>query len=322
MKYANQLMRGYESTRLVHYDDMTEDFENTYAYDDLPNLEVHGVLKACQYVNGRLMQTYSKQENHVGVIAATRLGKTTSYVIPTILSFAHQKIKRSMVISDPKGELYRSVSETLRKEGYKVKLFNFRDFMHSECWNPLTRIYRLYVRAYNLEYEVDAVEGAPEQYVFMGERFDGYDTVMRAVDQQKKLMMEDVNNEVDNVAISMISTQKASDPYWEDSARDLLRAGIWAMLEDIYPDYEHEDREITPITEETFSFRTLLSVLDSMRDNDGRTYEDGGYFKDRRTAKNSKAYMLVKNCILENAPNTRKCVVSTFNTKMSVYKSG
>ena len=81
---------------------------------------------------------YSSDENHVGVIAATRLGKTTSYVIPTILSFARQKIKRSLIISDPKGEVYKYTAEELKKQGYEIKLLNFRNYRKSECWNMLT----------------------------------------------------------------------------------------------------------------------------------------------------------------------------------------
>lgn len=317
MKYANTILKGYESTKLVHYSDMPADFANTVSYNDLPNLEVAGVLKASRHVDGKLLQTYSRQENHVGVIAATRLGKTTSYVVPTILSYAKQKIKRSMIISDPKGELYRNVSETLRAEGYNVKLFNFRDYLHSECWNPLTSIYRQYVRAYNLEDEIEVVEtdkGLRNR--FQGVIYESQAKLDKAVKQLKKVAMEDVANEIDSLAIRTISTEKSNDPYWEDSARDLLKAGIWAMLEDI-----HSTDNVTPITEDTFSFRTLLSIMDSMRDDGGSYYNDNGYFSNRRGT-DSRAYELAKNCILENASNTRKCVVSTFNSKMSVYKGG
>ena len=76
---------------------------NTIAYDEIGKKAMSGVLNASWHVDGKLMQTYTEQENHVGVIAATRLGKTTSYVIPTILSLAQQLLKRSMIISDPKG---------------------------------------------------------------------------------------------------------------------------------------------------------------------------------------------------------------------------
>ena len=316
MKY-DDILRGYESTKLIHYRDMTADFENTVAYDELQRKHVHGVLKASRYVDGRLMQTYSKQENHVGVIAATRLGKTTQYVIPTILSYARQRVKRSMIISDPKGELYRNLSETLRAEGYNVRLFNFRDFLHSECWNPLTPIFKQYVRACNLENEIEVVEtpyGLRNR--FQGVIYESQVKLDKAVTQLKKIAMEDVGNEIDNLALRTISTEKHNDPYWEDSARDLLRAGIWAMLEDSNP-----TEGSATITEDTFSFRTLLAIMDSMRDGNETYYNDNGYFSNRKD-KNSRAYEIAKNCILENAPNTRKCIVSTFNTKMSVYRSG
>ena len=315
MKYTD-ILKGYENTKLIHYKDMTADFENTVAYDELHRKKVSGVLKASRYIDGQLVQTYSKQENHVGVIAATRLGKTTQYVIPTILSFAHQKVKRSMIISDPKGELYRSLSETLRAEGYNVKLFNFRDFLHSECWNPLTPIFKQYVRACNLENEIEVVE-TPNglRNRFQGVIYESQVKLDQAVAQLKKIAMEDVGNEIDNLALRIISTEKNNDPYWEDSARDLLRAGIWAMLEDTKP-----TDGSTPITEDTFSFRTLLAIMDSMRDGNETRYNDNGYFSSRKA--DSRAYIIAKNCILENATNTRKCIVSTFNTKMSVYKSG
>ena len=317
MKYTDTVLNGYENTRLIRFDEMAEDFPYTVAYEDLHMLSIPGVLKANRYVNGKLMQTYTPRENHVGVIAATRLGKTTSYVIPQILSFARQKVKRNMVISDPKGELYRTVSQTLRNEGYKVRLFNFRDYMHSECWNPLTPIYRHYVKAMNIENEVEVVElpNGELRNSFRGVVYESQEKLDHDLEQLKKIELEDVGNEIDNLALQTISTEKTTDPYWEDSARDLLRAGMWAMLEDTEP-----SDDSTPITEDTYSFRTLLSIMDSMQDSNSYTYNDNGYFTSR-SDKDSRAYALAKNCILENAGNTRKCIVSTFNTKMSVFKS-
>ena len=78
------VLNGYENTAFVHYSD-SQKLPNTVAYGELDKRAVAGVLKASRHVDGRLVQTYTEQENHVGVIAATRLGKTTSYVIPTIL---------------------------------------------------------------------------------------------------------------------------------------------------------------------------------------------------------------------------------------------
>ncbi|MDE5856059.1 MAG: type IV secretory system conjugative DNA transfer family protein, partial [Anaeroplasmataceae bacterium] len=73
------------------------------------------------------------------------------------------------------------------------------------------------------------------------------------------------------------------------------------------------------ITAEKFSFSTALTIMDSMRDGSGSNYNDEGFFTSRKLT--SKALALAKNCILENASTTRKCIISSFNTKMSIYKS-
>lgn len=311
----DSIIQGYEDTKLVHHNDMGDDFPNTVDYEDLPNAEVHGVVKSVRRVGDRLKITFSQQESHIGVVAATRTGKTTSVVIPTSIIISRLKEKRSLFFSDPKGELYRVLAKVLEEAGYKVILINLRDYIHSECINLLHDIYVAYIRAYNLEDEVEVVK-TPDglRNRFMGKIYEDQNLLDEKIEQMKKILMEDVGNEIDNLALRTISTEKTNDPYWEDSARELLKAGIWAMLEDTHP-----ADGVDPITEETFSFRTLLSIFDSMQDGSGTYYDDNGYFTSRPHT--SKAYTLAKNCIIENAVNTRKCLVSTFNTKMAPYKS-
>lgn len=313
MKIYEKLLSGYENNKLVHYSQLLDKEFPTVEYERLEKTGMQGVLKANQYVGGKLMQTYSTKENHVGVVAATRLGKTTSYVIPTVLSFAKQRIKRSMIISDPKGEIYRYTAETLKEAGYKVKLLNFRDYMHSECWNMLTPIFRKYKKASGIEKEVELVmDGEEVKNCFRGKVYDDQSELDGDVAREKEIAMEDVGNEIDNIAQLFIVTQKDNDPYWEDSARDMLRAFLWAMLEDSGEDNEN------PITENTYSLSTVLRILARFRDDSGTYYDDDGYFSDR--PKDSRAYVLAKNSFLENAPTTRKCIVSAFNTKMSVFR--
>ncbi len=314
MKITNQILQGYENTTLIHHNTMDKSFPNSYYYDELGEHEISGVLKASRYVNGRLLQTYSKQENHVGVIAATRLGKTSQYVIPTILSFAKQKVKKRMVISDPKGELYKLTSEALRQEGYTVKLINFRDYQHSEYWNPLTPIFKKYKKIDEIDNEVEVVntKDGPRNR-FRGRIYESQEELDYVIEMSKDYALKDVENDIDTVVLEAISTERTDDPYWEDSARVLLKGLLWAMLEDSSPDTKSER-----ITEETFSYNTALTIMDNMRDDNGAKYNDGGYFTSR--PKDSKSLTTVKNCIIENGHVTRKCIVSTFNTKMSIYK--
>ena len=49
-----------------------------------------------------------------------------------------------MVITDPKGEIYKNHSNKLRSKGYNIIVLNFRNPNLGNAWNPLTLPYRLY----------------------------------------------------------------------------------------------------------------------------------------------------------------------------------
>lgn len=304
---------GYENSVLESYDSHGGISGKTTAYIDLGTQYVPGVLIANYHRNGRLEQVYSADESHVGVIAATRMGKTTSYVIPTIVSFAKQKEKRSMLIADPKGELYRKTAATLKEQGYKVMLLNFRNYRNSECWNMLTPIFRKYQKAHNTADEVRVVKGSdPELYVFQDKFYSDISEVKREVDTLRKIRMEDVNNDIDLLA-NMFLTTEGKDPYWEDAAREFLKAFIYAMLEDSV-----DPAAKRPITEDTFSFNTIFNIYSTFGGDSGdrySAYNDRGYFSSRSV--DSMAYKLAYGSVIGNAPTTRKCVVSMFAAKLA-----
>ncbi|MDE7158994.1 MAG: type IV secretory system conjugative DNA transfer family protein, partial [Clostridiales bacterium] len=305
----NDILQGYENTKYIHY--ATAELPNTVPYDELGNRKISGVLKANRYENGRLMQTYTEQENHVAVIAATRQGKSTSYVVPTVLSFAMQQVKRSMLITDPKGEIYRYTAETLRQQGYDVKLLNFRDFTKSECWNPLTGIYRKYMQAKNIADEVKLVRvDGVNKNEFRGRIYDDQTELDYDLETTQTLMFDSVEAEIDNMARMLIDTVCTRDPTWEDGARDFLKGFIFAMLEDT-------ELKVNPITEDTFSLSTIFSIADKFKNTDSG-YDDCGYFSNR--SKDSKSYGLVKNIILDTANATRSSYMSVFVTKLTEYK--
>ena len=79
---------------------------------------------------------------HNLIIGSTGSGKTQCIIFPMVQSLA--KHDESMVITDPKGEIYEQTSEMLRRRGYKIVLLNFRNPGHGNAWNPLTLPYRLW----------------------------------------------------------------------------------------------------------------------------------------------------------------------------------
>lgn len=63
--------------------------------------------------------------------------KTTAFLLTNLLELS--KYLKSIICTDPKGEIYRITSAYFRSIGYIVKVFNLKDMKHSDRWNPLRR---------------------------------------------------------------------------------------------------------------------------------------------------------------------------------------
>lgn len=119
-----------------------------------PVLNMEGVGKTEGTVIGKLKEhpddddKYTKYlsikkniglSDHTIVFGATGSGKSRGYVIPFI--FQAVKRKESIIIVDPKGELYEKTSEYLRSEGgYTTRIFNLLDPENSDGWNSFADI--------------------------------------------------------------------------------------------------------------------------------------------------------------------------------------
>lgn len=76
---------------------------------------------------------------HQIIYGATGSGKSRGYVKPFILKMVQLlttgKSKQSMIIVDPKAELFEQYSEHLRQNGYVVKALNLLNMENSDGWN-------------------------------------------------------------------------------------------------------------------------------------------------------------------------------------------
>lgn len=134
----------------------------------------------------------TKEEMHCFVIGETGSGKTRRVILPSIRLLA--KSGESMVVSDPKGELYRYTADALKKRGYDVKVLNFRKPRCGNRWNPLALI-------------------------------EEFCTSKEADDRDKGVMMLD-----DLVSIISGNIKDASDPYWSSSAAGVFRGAAQLIL--------------------------------------------------------------------------------------------
>ena len=133
-------------------------------------------------------------EAHSLVIGATGSGKTQMVINPLVGLLA--KKGESMVITDPKGEIFEKNGEMLKDLGYDVIVVNFRDPKNGSCWNPYTLPYKYY----------------------------------------KEGNQDKANELLNDMAINIATDEKADDPFWTNSAADYLTGLSLAMFEDASED--------------------------------------------------------------------------------------
>lgn len=131
-------------------------------------------------------------EWHNLVIGSTASGKTESIVQPMVKTLA--KAGESMIITDPKGEIYERNAEELREKGYEIILLNFRNPQMGNCWNPLTLPYSLYKEGNN-------------------------DKATELLDDLAKNILYD-------------ESSKGQDPFWENTSADYFAGLSLALFED------------------------------------------------------------------------------------------
>ena len=81
---------------------------------------------------------------HVMVYGASGTGKSRGFVLPFLYNMATQPSRggerESLVIVDPKGELFERTSETLRRQGYLVRAYNLLDLENSDGFNCMSAV--------------------------------------------------------------------------------------------------------------------------------------------------------------------------------------
>ncbi|WP_179134421.1 VirD4-like conjugal transfer protein, CD1115 family [Oceanobacillus timonensis] len=129
-------------------------------------------------------------------IGTTRSGKGEMGMFPLIDIYSRAKEKASMVVNDPKGELYASSVDTLLKRGFHVEVLNLADPMQSMAYQLLQVV-------------IDSYEEGDIQ--------------------QAELYSKSIT---DMIYIN----PNAKDPFWQNNASALCRAVILGLCEKNIPE--------------------------------------------------------------------------------------
>lgn len=75
---------------------------------------------------------------NVFIVGSPGSGKTQSYILTNII---HEQ-NRSIVVTDPKGEIYEATAKLKQSQGYDVHLINFKEMSVSDRYNPIDYIHK------------------------------------------------------------------------------------------------------------------------------------------------------------------------------------
>ncbi|MGE6599305.1 VirD4-like conjugal transfer protein, CD1115 family [Bacillus proteolyticus] len=78
------------------------------------------------------------------IIGTTRSGKGETFVFPTIDVYSRAEHKPSLIINDPKGEIFSASKETLEKRGYHIEVLNLLNPLDSMSYNLLQLVKDVY----------------------------------------------------------------------------------------------------------------------------------------------------------------------------------
>ena len=299
----NEIYTGLEQAHFETQKEIETNF-NTVSYDDLPNLDIEGIPIIAEEGKKDYKITFAKPA-HTLIIGTTGSGKTTTFINPTVQILANTKGKPSMLISDPKGELYALHAKSLSKRGYDVKVLDLRNPYCSIRWNPLEKPYEMYQEMLSLEDKV-VVNEEEGYYVFEDKIYYDVNEKNAAVQVRKQAIFDEVYEDLNDICSVLCPVKSKNEPIWESGAKNFILAITLAMLED-------SEKPELGMTKEKFNFYNVMKIATNTQNDCEDLIE---YFAGRSPI--SKSVSLSKQ-VLDASDKTRGSYLSTIFDKLSLF---
>ncbi len=274
----------YGSARFSTFNEIKRNFKK----EKISNIKESGVpiwfSKDFKYV------WFDKETPHYTYLGSTGSGKSVTAVIPMCSFIATAKNKRSVFITDPKGEIFNTTSKMFKDNGYNVLTLDFRHPEMSNHFNILEPIIKEYEKY--IDYEKKSIVSKKDKVKFNNLAMTSLAETNRLITSLATMIMQE-------------KTQQ-KDPFWNNSARNLLEGLIGFFLEE-YKKNNIKRNQITMTSIRKFQ----NSSMQEKNFNKFKTYIDrkdyGSKSKDSLTS------------ILNASDNTYKSITAVFGEKMSLF---
>ena len=274
----------YGSARFSNFNEIKKNFKK----EKISNIKESGVpiwfSKDYKYV------WFDRETPHYTYLGSTGSGKSVTAVIPMCSFIATAKNKRSVFITDPKGEIFNTTSKMFKDNGYNVLTLDFRHPEMSNHFNILEPIIKEYEKY--IDYEKKSIVSKKDKVKFNNLAMTSLAETNRLITSLATMIMQE-------------KTQQ-KDPFWNNSARNLLEGLIGFFLEE-YKKNTIKRNQFTMTSIRKFQ----NSSMQEKNFNKFKTYIDrkdyGSKSKDSLTS------------ILNASDNTYKSITAVFGEKMSLF---
>lgn len=229
---------------------------------------------------------------HWVYLGSTGSGKSVTQVIPFCSFLSSAEIKRSAFITDPKGEIFNTTSKMFQDRGYEILTIDFRNPEKSNKLNILEPIIKEYEKHILYEKKSLEVQNKNKKVEYNNKSMSSLAETNRLISSLADMIMKD--------------KVEAKDPFWNNSARQLLEGLIGFFLEE-YKLGNIQRNQITMTSIRKFQ----NSSMDEKNFENFKSYLDtkkyGSKSKDSLTS------------IITASENTYKSITSVFGSKMSLF---
>ena len=235
---------------------------------------------------------FDRETPHYVYLGSTGSGKSVTAVIPTCTFIAKAKKKRSVFITDPKGEIYQTTSKMFQHQGYKILTIDFRNPEKSNKINilePVIKEYEEYINYEKLSLESDN-ENDKLNY-----------------NNKSMSCLAETNRLISSLATMVMQDKvEQKDPFWNESAKNLLEGLIGFFL---------EEYKAGNIAREKITMTSIRKFQNSsMEENNFKKFKD--YINTKSYGSKSKDALV---SILSASENTYKSITAVFGQKMNIF---